>query len=249
MYILYILYIHTVLTVHKYVVIMPFIHTFEHRFTEVLDGMHIDPIEKTLIINRFVHLVTATRRNSSWITILFLAFTNMITIGGVIIVAFLTLEKVALFGEQVSQALFWTSLTLSISVTIANKLLYSFNIAKKYLFNGVLLAKYESEGWLFLAGTGRYNLDMPSRTRLFLDRVEKIYIKSIEIMTTMDGATTGKDPQTRPEDVSRTATTNGGPNSEIYALHTSDTINDSILATGTRHPVTVTVKQPEDNIQ
>jgi hypothetical protein len=229
---------------------MPLIHTFEQRFTEVLDGLHIDPIEKTLIINRFVHLVTATRRNSSWITILFLAFTNMITIGGVIIVAFLTLEKVALFGEQVSLALFWTSLTLSISVTIANKLLYSFNIAKKYLFNGVLLAKYESEGWLFLAGTGRYNLDMPGRTRLFLDRIEKIYIKSIEIMTTMDGATANKEPQpTRPEDGTRPPVTNGTSNSEIYTLHTAENINDSILATGTRHSVTVPVKPPDDNIQ
>lgn len=155
--------------------------SFETRFTEALDGLTIGPHERTLIINRYVRLVEATKARARVITILFMALTNIITIGGVIIVAFLTLEKISLGNEAAAAAFFWTSLVLSLAVTVANKSLYGFDIAKQYIFMGALIAKYESEGWSFIAGIGRYGPTPADKVPAFMDRIEKIYLKSAEI--------------------------------------------------------------------
>lgn len=153
--------------------------SFKSRFTKQLDLMPLSQQERDIIINRYVHLVILAEAKNRWSGVFYYLLTNIVTISGVLITAFLSLDK---FTDGSSYT-YWVCWSLAIILTIANKMMYAFNINRSYLLSVVVLEKLYSEGWSFVSGIGKYNIEnITDRFRMFCSRIEKIKIKTLKNM-------------------------------------------------------------------
>jgi hypothetical protein len=165
---------------------------FATKFTNLLESLPLSRDKKDIIVARYVALVTSAEADYRTIRILYFILTNLITISGVFITSLVSLEKVDAVGEGGAKAIFWVVWSLAILLTLANKWVYSFNIHKKYVLNSVVVEKLRSEGWLFLAGVGRYaGHDCDARFSMFCARVEKIKTKSVANMPELENDSGG----------------------------------------------------------
>lgn len=164
--------------------------SFSKRFLDSISHLGLSPSDYELIKNRYVDIVTEAESNYTRTTTLFITLTNVITIGGVLLISFLPLEKVKIIPADAAEVFYWICWVISIIVTISHKSLFSFNIPRKYVLNTTFLEKYYSEGWQFAAGVNRYadSRDLDERVRLFLMRIEYIKLKSLEIMSNIENS-------------------------------------------------------------
>lgn len=159
--------------------------SFSIRFSVLLDALPLSRLEKEIVRQRYLKIVEIAESEYRVTQILFLLLSNVITIASVLITAFVSFDRMSTGNS----ALLWTTWGLSIALTLANKWMYSFNINKKYVLNVAFLQKLHSEGWCFVAGTGRYDeLDYGSRFKVFCQRIEKLKLKCIESMPEMSSA-------------------------------------------------------------
>lgn len=161
--------------------------TFKSRFAKVLEGMSLSAQEKIIINERYVEVVTSAETNYRWTRAFYFLCTNFITIGGVLITAFASFDRISdassnTTSSTVSQAFIWVVWILGFTLAICNGLLHVFNVPKRYILNYVVLEKLYSEGWSYAASIGRYEKvpEHDARFKLFCKRVEKIKQKSIE---------------------------------------------------------------------
>lgn len=163
---------------------------FEKRFIRMISELGLDRADHELIKCRYVDIVTDAEADYARTTMLFIALTNIITIGGVLLISFLPLEKVKIIPADAAEIFYWISWVISIIVTIAHKSLFSFNIPRKYVLNTTFLEKYYSEGWQFAAGINRYTEaeTLEDRVKMFISRVEHIKLKSLEIMSSIESS-------------------------------------------------------------
>lgn len=168
---------------------MYFVPNFEERYFKLLSELPLGPFERDLIKERYVNIVINAERDYRRTYTLYLILSNIITISGVLITAFVSFDKLTTQCESSVSAYFWIIWTLSILLTLANKWLHTFSIHKKYVLGIVMLEKLYSEGWSFLAGIDKYRRkNYSQRFRYFCTRVEKIKLKSIENMPEMDSS-------------------------------------------------------------
>ncbi len=163
---------------------------FDARFMAAIDTLGVTDTERAIIRDRYVEIVVSAESDYNRTTALFLFLTNLITIGGVLLIAFLPLEKGANVSETVANVFYWICWILSILVTVSNKTLYSFNIPRKYILNILTLEKYKSEGWSFIEGIGKYRTcgNIHDRVRMFCTRVERIKLRSLELMANVEAS-------------------------------------------------------------
>lgn len=164
--------------------------TFKSKYSKLVDSMTLSRFQKDIIRDRYIHVVSKAESDYRRTTILFLLFTNLITVSGVLITAFVSFDKLNWIDQDTARIIFWVIWSLSIMLTLSNKWLYSFNIHKKYVLNIVILEKLYSEGWSYLAGIGKYKkcVDYDERFKLFCHRIEKIKMKSLESMPEMESS-------------------------------------------------------------
>jgi hypothetical protein len=148
----------------------------------------ISPPRKGIIKSRYIGMVNAAERDYRRVYIMYLIFTNLITISGVMITALISLGELSWLSPTGSMVIFWLTWVLGISLTLANKWIYTFNVHKKYVLNSVLLEKLYNEGWSFISGIGRYSTCANDDEKFlkFCTRVEKLKVKSIEPMMEME---------------------------------------------------------------
>lgn len=168
--------------------------SFESRFMKGVSLLKLSEPEMAFIRNRYIRIITSAETEYKCTTGLFLFLTNFITIGGILLIALLALGKITAIPDTVIEVFYWVSWVFSVLITIANKTLYSFNIPKKYILNVLVLEKYKSEGWQFIGGLGKYEpcKIMHDRVQLFNTRIERIKIKSLEIMANLEIASMEK---------------------------------------------------------
>jgi hypothetical protein len=151
----------------------------------------LNNIQKEYIVERYVDLVSHAESDYRRTVFLFIVLTNIITISGVMITALVSLDSINaddITGRN--SIIFWIVWTMSIALTLANKWLYSFSIDKKYVLNHSTLEKLYNEGWTFLSGVGKYRKhdDLDVRFKVFCTRVEKIRMKSVESLSSIEFA-------------------------------------------------------------
>ena len=168
---------------------------FSHKFNKVLERTQYSTFQKLIVQKRYVDVVMNTQRYYTWTRVFYFGFSFLITLGGVLVASFASFDRIGITnatelsatGAATASAFAWVVWCLGIVISVANGMMLAFNIPKKYVLNYVTLEKFHSEGWLFLAGTGRYEkiISLDDRFKTFCKRIEKIKMKSIETMPEM----------------------------------------------------------------
>lgn len=160
---------------------------FETTFEAALPSVYT-PQQLAVIRGRYLTAVAAAEGDYRLVSALYITLTNAITLSGVLIAALTPLEHMDWVSPTGGIAIFWIAWGLAIFLTLANKVVTTFNVAKKYVLGVVVVEKLHSEGWSFAAGVGRYAMsDDNERFATFCARVEHIKLKSVESMPEMNG--------------------------------------------------------------
>ncbi|QYB17683.1 hypothetical protein PV-S19_0319 [Pacmanvirus S19] len=162
--------------------------SFKTRYKRLLESTPLTQYEKDIINERYIRIVTRAELDYRRTCIMYILLTNIITVSGVLITGFVSLNKIGIVGDTASNVFFWIVFVLSVILTLSNKFLYSFNIHKKYVLNIVILEKFYSEGWSFISGINRYAhcVDYTAQFKLFCSRIERIKLKSLESLPEMN---------------------------------------------------------------
>ena len=154
---------------------------FSTSYDDMLKYTNFNDFQKSTIDNRYLTIVNTLENEYLFTAIAFTVLSNFITVGSVLITAFITLDKLDLLTDRAKSSFFWTARAISIIVTISNKWIHSYNIHRKYLVKGGILEKLKSEGWAFLTTSGKYtrfiDKGQDERFRHFSGRVERIIAK------------------------------------------------------------------------
>ena len=168
-------------------------NNFASSFAESLARLPMSDNDKLVISARFIPLVSREQSNYRWNYIMYILLTNVVTLGGVLTVAFSSFNQLGT-NENITYGFGWAVWGIGIAITLASKWMTQFNISKKYILGMASLEKLQTEGWSFLGGIGRYDtLDMSHRAKVFLTRVEKLRMKSMESMPEAESNSAFKD--------------------------------------------------------
>jgi hypothetical protein len=113
-----------------------------------------------------------------------------VTVGSLIVPALLSIQSPGMsstiFGAT---ELYWSTWTISLFVTISNGILNLFKIDKKYYSLNTVLAHLQSEGWQYIALSGKYSghlgdhVTKPTHKNQFVyfcSMIEKITMRQIQ---------------------------------------------------------------------
>lgn len=196
-----------------------FIDTFSAAIREHEDFTRTD---EHIVQGRFIEVVRRAERELLVMTILYYALTNMITVGGILIVSLMAIAKLEGISDHTSNVLYWISWSMAALVSIGNKLLYEYGIPKKFIIARTVLEKYHSEGWSLIGGIDRYSQmdDFRERLQLFYERIEKINAKALSDVMAMTAKRNNGLGASSGSNISPNITTRGQPRSRVTSLAT-----------------------------
>lgn len=166
---------------------------FIANFTELLDDQVSEeyvPAVKKMYIEYLRELIS----DHSGHKFAYMFLTNLITIASVLVTALITLERTKLLSDAAIDVIFWTAWGLSLGLTISHKLLYVFNVHKKYVTGIAAVERLQREGWCYICGVDKYtDLSDDDRFRIFVEKVMKIRssIESVAVESATATPTSG----------------------------------------------------------
>jgi hypothetical protein len=165
--------------------------SFKASYLAQLELLPLPEDHKAYMTNRYLGLVSAADRARWQSYLLFHILTSVITIAGVAVTAFVSIEHNA-DNPTATLALAWSVWALGLILTLANKTLYVFDIPNKNVVYNVVYEKLKSEGWSYLSGVGRYESlsNEVARFHLFSTRIERINLKSLKVSAEVEAAST-----------------------------------------------------------
>jgi hypothetical protein len=124
----------------------------EQALFDIFQTLKIEQYKKTVLQQRYLEVLRNFHDRARYLEVMFYAMRVIITIGSILVPAFLSI------GRSTSDELliYWLTWVLSLSVTISNGILSLFKLDKKYFFISTTLEMLHSEGWQYIALSGRY---------------------------------------------------------------------------------------------
>jgi hypothetical protein len=160
----------------------------EERYDAVLSTVPLQEERKNNIRRRYLPLIQDFRKRAYYYMLLFHIGHLIITVGSLIVPALLSIQyTTSLVAYQ--NNIYWMTWALSLLVTTFNGVLVLFKVDKKYYYLHTAIERLRSEGWQYLALTGRYSgvltnyAEEPNHEnqfRFFCHYVEKLKMKQIE---------------------------------------------------------------------
>lgn len=155
--------------------------TFRQTIGPHIDAMPLINAQKNVIKDRFVTIVEEEKKAYRRNKIIYTACRFFITIGSVVsILTVMVGDNIDLTDSQ-KTVLTWITVIIN-ALNVAANTIMSDGLSKKYVLSESLVEKLQSEGWSFITGTKSYDGmdDISERFRLFVARIEKIKLKSVE---------------------------------------------------------------------
>jgi Protein of unknown function (DUF4231) len=150
-----------------------FKYGFRAKFVKSLPPL--TKIQLEIINSRYIDEVEAMSADYNRAMILFVLLTNLVTICGILIASFTTLQKASLLNDYWKDVIVWTTWALSLLLTLSNAFLSAFGIYRKYVLADVTIEKLHNEGWSFSAGVNRYKeLDTDAAFHLLMSQIEQL---------------------------------------------------------------------------
>ena len=167
----------------------------------------LEDAKKRILIYRFTSLLREYRGRSFRYSISFHTLRITITVGSLIVPALLSVQ-----GGSMSFIVYWCVWVLSLCVTISNGIMTLFKVDKKYYVLNTTYHHIISEGWQYIALTGRYDgnktpgfaVTHDTQFKIFCRSLEKIRMKQVEdeyfrVPELKDGATPIGPTQLSPD--------------------------------------------------
>ena len=160
----------------------------EERYEAVLTTVPLQEERKNTIRRRYLPLIQDFKHRATCYMLLFHIGHLIITVGSLIVPALLSVQYTASLSAYQND-IYWLTWTLSLLVTTFNGVLVLFKVDKKYYYLHTAIERLRSEGWQYLALTGRYSgvlthyAEEPSHEnqfRFFCHYVEKLKLKQVE---------------------------------------------------------------------
>ena len=162
--------------------------TSEERYESVLSTVPLQEERKNTIRRRYLPLLQDFTSRAHYYTLLFHIGHLIITVGSLIVPALLSVQYTSSLADYQNN-IYWLTWTLSLLVTTFNGILVLFKVDKKYYYLHTATERLRSEGWQYLALTGRYSgilthhKEEPTHEnqfRFFCHYVEKLKMKQVE---------------------------------------------------------------------
>lgn len=174
---------------------MNFCQRKNHSFLLALQGANLSPENKTIIEERFLHVVHNFEERCFRLALFFHTARFIVTVGSLIVPALLSIQYVdtgptsnITDPDTFAYRIYWSTWIISLFVSICNGVLSVFKIEKKYYFLHTTLEQLKSEGWQYLQLSGHYsgfhtqNIAPTHNNQFvfFCHYVEKIKMKQVE---------------------------------------------------------------------
>jgi len=147
----------------------------------VIESLDIEPYKKASLKIRYISLLKIIGARASLYSFVFFTSRLIVTVGSILVPAFLSIQ-----GALLQDDIFLAAWILSILVSISNGLVALFKVDKKYYFIHTTLELLKSEGWQYIALTGRYGKhdnELPTHNNqfnTFFHIAEKIKMRLVE---------------------------------------------------------------------
>ena len=129
---------------------------FTDAFTEVLRTCGLTGRAKLIIRQRFLKLYKKYKDRFFYTSMFFNIGRITITVGTIIIPALITLDNEISERSAASQAIYYTTFSISVIISITNGLGELMQLSKKYYTYASAKEYLTSEGWSFLSLSGKY---------------------------------------------------------------------------------------------
>ena len=169
--------------------------TYKDRsnFQNVMQHIQFTPGQKEMIEARYLAILENFQKRTRNHSIVFFLGHFIVTVGSLFVPALLSIQNsgsnytfnITNFTVQI----YWATFVISLLVTICNGILTLFKVDKKYYFLNTTLERLRSEGWQYVALSGRYSGQLlengiqPTHQNqfiYFIHYVEKIKMKQVE---------------------------------------------------------------------
>lgn len=155
--------------------------SFLSAFTEVLKTCDLTGRSKLIIRSRFLKLYNHYKdkcKNMKWLN---MSSRIVVSFGSIIIPALISLDNDHGDRSEFSQAIYYITFSLSLTISLTNALSELFQFNKKMYTYTVVKESMKTEGWLFLTLSGNYKEynDHSECWRKFMNRVEKLNTNTI----------------------------------------------------------------------
>lgn len=151
----------------------------------MFESLEVEPYKKLVLQERYLNVLNDFKVRANRLSCMFYSTRLIVTIGSILVPAFLSIQGSAGTGYQVE--IYWTTWIISVMVTICNGLMSLFKLDKKYFFIHTTLELLISEGWQYIGLSGRYcpkdALVTPTHENQFLvffHMAEKIKMRQVE---------------------------------------------------------------------
>jgi len=154
------------------------------NFDNALSSVNLTPLQHNVIIGRYVPLIKHIRTRTTRVSLMFHTSRIIITVGSLIVPALLSIQGMS----PTNIAIYWSTWTVSLLVSICNAMIALFKYDKKYYYLHTIQEKLISEGWQYIELTGKYSgFHTPGKLAthenqfvFFCHSIEKIRMKQVE---------------------------------------------------------------------
>ena len=154
----------------------------EQALFDMFQTLKIEQYKKSVLQQRYLEVLKNFHVRARRLEIMFYLTRLIVTIGSILVPAFLSIQ-----GTTEQTEIYWATWLISLSVTISNGIMSLFKLDKKYFFINTTLEMLHSEGWQYIALSGRYagkDALVPSTHEnqflMFSHMTEKIKMRQVE---------------------------------------------------------------------
>jgi hypothetical protein len=125
--------------------------TPEQALFDMFQTLKIEQYKKSVLQQRYLEVLRNFHVRARHLEVMFYLTRLIVTIGSILVPAFLSIQ-----GSTAQTQIYWATWVISLSVTISNGVMSLFKLDKKYFFINTTLEMLHSEGWQYIALSGRY---------------------------------------------------------------------------------------------
>jgi hypothetical protein len=156
--------------------------TPEQALFDMFQTLKIEQYKKSVLQQRYLEVLRNFHVRARRLEIMFYLTRLIVTIGSILVPAFLSIQ-----GSTAQTQIYWATWVISLSVTISNGVMSLFKLDKKYFFINTTLEMLHSEGWQYVALSGRYSgkdaivpATHDNQFLVFSHMAEKIKMRQVE---------------------------------------------------------------------